>query len=233
MTWRLARLPLEAVLTSEAHANFAADSPAPAPREDSFLSALRQRLRSDEELALQLQQGDADALTVLFKRHSPLLFAIARRILRNDTEAEDTVQQIFLDVFRSIHQFDSGKRIVQNLAPDVRLPARLQQPSFSAREPLLRHRAARRPRCRTQLPRSPTAHPRERHPRGPGPQILAAAPAPHHRAHLLRRPYRRGSLQPNRRKRSRRAPQSLSWPRPTPPSLPNPRAQSTNERRVR
>jgi RNA polymerase sigma-70 factor (ECF subfamily) len=109
MTWRLARLPLQAVLTSEAHANFAADSPAPAPREDSFLSALRQRLRSDEELALQLQQGDADALTVLFKRHSPLLFAIARRILRNDTEAEDTVQQIFLDVFRSIHQFDSEK----------------------------------------------------------------------------------------------------------------------------
>jgi RNA polymerase sigma-70 factor (ECF subfamily) len=109
MTWRLARLNFEAALTSEAHAAFEGDSPAPPRREDSLLSALRQRLSSDEELADQLQKGNAEALAVLFRRHSPLLFAIARRILRNDTEAEDTVQQIFLDVFRSIHQFAPEK----------------------------------------------------------------------------------------------------------------------------
>jgi RNA polymerase sigma-70 factor (ECF subfamily) len=45
----------------------------------------------------------------LFKRHSPLVFEISRRVLRNDAEAEDAVQQIFLDVFRSIHQFDPAK----------------------------------------------------------------------------------------------------------------------------
>jgi RNA polymerase sigma-70 factor (ECF subfamily) len=38
-----------------------------------------------------------------------LAFAISRRVLRNDSEAEDAVQQIFLDVFRSIHQFDPEK----------------------------------------------------------------------------------------------------------------------------
>jgi len=74
-----------------------------------LLSQLRQKLLSDEALVQHLQSGRADPLTVLFERHSPLLFAIARRILRNRAEAEDALQQIFLDIFRSIHQFDPKK----------------------------------------------------------------------------------------------------------------------------
>lgn len=66
-------------------------------------------LRSDEELAAQLRTGDTDALTTLFKRHNHLVFGVARRILRDRTEAEDVVQQIFLDVFRAIEQFDAAK----------------------------------------------------------------------------------------------------------------------------
>jgi RNA polymerase sigma-70 factor, ECF subfamily len=80
----------------------------PAP-ETSLLARMRQKLCSDEELAEQLQRGNADALTLLFTRHSPLVFAITRRILRNDAEAEDAVQQVFLDVFRVIDQFDPEK----------------------------------------------------------------------------------------------------------------------------
>ena len=83
-----------------------ADVPSATP---PLLSHLRQKLLSDETLVEHLQSGRADALTVLFERHSPLLFAIARRILRNRAEAEDAVQQIFLDVFRSIQQFDPNK----------------------------------------------------------------------------------------------------------------------------
>jgi RNA polymerase sigma-70 factor (ECF subfamily) len=72
----------------------------------SLLGLLRQRFLSDEALAGELQSGNADALTILFERHASSLFRIARRILRNDAEAEDAVQQTFLDVFRSIQQFD-------------------------------------------------------------------------------------------------------------------------------
>ena len=79
------------------------------PAETSLLVHLRQKLYSDEALVEQLQGGDNSALTVLFDRHGPRLFAIARRILRNDAEAEDAVQQTFLDVFRSIQQFDPDK----------------------------------------------------------------------------------------------------------------------------
>jgi RNA polymerase sigma-70 factor, ECF subfamily len=108
MIWRVAELDLE-TLAVEPTTSYEA-APIPPPKaETSLLGLLKQRLCSDEELADQLQSGNADALTVLFKRHSPVLFSIARRILKNDAEAEDAVQQIFLDVFRSIHQFNPEK----------------------------------------------------------------------------------------------------------------------------
>lgn len=87
-----------------------ADVPATVPAATPpLLSQLRQKLLSDEALVEHLQSGRADALTVLFERHSPLLFGIARRILRNGAEAEDAVQHVFLDVYRSIQQFDPKK----------------------------------------------------------------------------------------------------------------------------
>ena len=80
-----------------------------AKSEKSLLEQLRQRLCTDEELAAQLREGDADALTVLFNQHSIAVFGIAQRILGDAAEAEDAVQQIFLDVFRSIGQFKPEK----------------------------------------------------------------------------------------------------------------------------
>ena len=110
MTSRIARLvfgllPARAVEFGDA---CVAEAPLP-PAQTEFLGTLRQRLLSDEALAEHLQNGNADALTVLFERHSPHLYRIARRILRNGAEAEDAVQQVFLDVFRSIRQFDPAK----------------------------------------------------------------------------------------------------------------------------
>ena len=110
MNWRIAHLNSDVgALTPETAAGPGRSSAAYTIGERSLLSGLRQRFSSDEELAEQLQSGETDALGVLFKRYSALLFGIARRILRNDTDAEDAVQQIFLDVFRSIHQFDREK----------------------------------------------------------------------------------------------------------------------------
>jgi len=108
MSSRMARLVfgLLPARTGDFGAVCVADVPAATP---ALLSQLRQKLLSDEALAEHLQSGRPDALTLLFERHSPLLFAIARRILRNRAEAEDAVQQIFLDVFRSIQQFDPKK----------------------------------------------------------------------------------------------------------------------------
>jgi RNA polymerase sigma-70 factor (ECF subfamily) len=85
-------------------------SAAAAPLSSSaLLTQLLQSLRSDEDLAEALRDGDSEALTVLFKRHSRMVFGIARRILRLDAEAEDCVQQIFIDVFRCIGQYDRSR----------------------------------------------------------------------------------------------------------------------------
>jgi RNA polymerase sigma-70 factor (ECF subfamily) len=75
----------------------------------SLLDRLKLQFGSDEELAAKLQAGDAEALSVLFTLHHALLFHTARRILRNDAEAEDAVQQIFLDLFRSVEKYDPSR----------------------------------------------------------------------------------------------------------------------------
>jgi RNA polymerase sigma-70 factor (ECF subfamily) len=56
-----------------------------------------------------LRMGCNDALAVLFERHSPLVFRIARAILRDDGEAEETVQRVFLDVFKAVNQFNPDR----------------------------------------------------------------------------------------------------------------------------
>lgn len=111
MSLRIARLVFGPLAAGAAGLDEAIDSApqAIASAEFPLLNRLRQKLLSDEALVEHLQSGDTDALTVLFERHASRLFSIARRILRNDAEAEDAVQTIFLDVFRSIRRFDPEK----------------------------------------------------------------------------------------------------------------------------
>jgi RNA polymerase sigma-70 factor, ECF subfamily len=80
-----------------------------ATHESTVFDRIAYHLKDDEELIVLLRTGKADALTVLFQRHNALVFRIARRILRDDGEAEDVVQQVFLDLFRSAAKFDPAK----------------------------------------------------------------------------------------------------------------------------
>src|SRR5260370_38231400 len=67
------------------------------------------RTFSDADLMDALRRGCNDALAVLFERHSALVFRIARAILRDDGEAEETVQRVFLDVFRAVNRFNPAR----------------------------------------------------------------------------------------------------------------------------
>ena len=64
---------------------------------------------SDEQLMAELRAGNNDALAVLFDRYHRLVLSIALRIVRDPGEAEDVMQTVFLDVFRSVAQFDPAK----------------------------------------------------------------------------------------------------------------------------
>jgi RNA polymerase sigma-70 factor, ECF subfamily len=72
----------------------------------AFLSPSRLRSLTDEDLMAALRMGCNDALAVLFERHSALVYRIARAILHDDGEAEETVQRVFLDVFKAVNQFN-------------------------------------------------------------------------------------------------------------------------------
>jgi RNA polymerase sigma-70 factor, ECF subfamily len=76
----------------------------------SKYSPLQLHTLGDLELVAALREGqNDDALAVLFERHSGLVFHIAKNIVKDDWEAEETVQQVFFDLYRAIKQFDPGR----------------------------------------------------------------------------------------------------------------------------
>jgi len=54
---------------------------------------------SNEGLLLRLQDGCPEALAELMDRYTRLVHGIARRILRDEGEAEDITQEVFLEVY--------------------------------------------------------------------------------------------------------------------------------------
>ena len=64
---------------------------------------------TDEDVMEQLRDGNPDALRILFDRFHRLVLKIALRILRDPGEAEDVMQEIFLEIFNKAGQFDSAK----------------------------------------------------------------------------------------------------------------------------
>ncbi len=64
---------------------------------------------SDESLLSSLGTGDREALGLLFERFATVVRHIGRRILRDDSEAEDLVQDLFLFIHRKCAIFDSSK----------------------------------------------------------------------------------------------------------------------------
>ncbi|HEY6478250.1 MAG TPA: sigma-70 family RNA polymerase sigma factor [Polyangia bacterium] len=64
---------------------------------------------SDRVLLGRVATGDMAALRAVYDQHAPRAMAIARRILRNVEEAEDIVQETFLELWRRAPQFD-GRR---------------------------------------------------------------------------------------------------------------------------
>ncbi|HEY2468233.1 MAG TPA: sigma-70 family RNA polymerase sigma factor [Terracidiphilus sp.] len=62
---------------------------------------------SDEFLIEQLRHGNHDALAVIFRRYARMVRSVAYRIVRDEAEAEDLLQEVFLFIFRKWSLFDS------------------------------------------------------------------------------------------------------------------------------
>ena len=83
---------------------------APEPATSALGAAIvRKPNMTDEEVMEQLQKGNHDALPILFDRFHRLVLKIALRILHDSGEAEDVMQEIFLEILNKADRFDPAK----------------------------------------------------------------------------------------------------------------------------
>ena len=66
---------------------------------------------TDAELAQRIGEGDQQAFVLLMRRHNQKLFRTARSILRDDAEAEDALQDAYLQAYRAIGQFRGDAKL--------------------------------------------------------------------------------------------------------------------------
>lgn len=66
---------------------------------------------SDQELVRLVSSGDRAAVELLVRRYDQLLYRTARAILKDDSEAEDAVQEAFLLAHRSIAKFRQDAKL--------------------------------------------------------------------------------------------------------------------------
>ena len=61
------------------------------------------------QIIIRAQSGDREAFAVLFEQHKNLVYKTAYLMLGEVTEAEDALQEIFVQVYKSLSGFDSRK----------------------------------------------------------------------------------------------------------------------------
>jgi RNA polymerase sigma-70 factor (ECF subfamily) len=61
---------------------------------------------ADLQLVERVRTGDAAALETLMDRYTSRVYRLAHGITRNEADAEEVVQDVFLTVFRKIHSFE-------------------------------------------------------------------------------------------------------------------------------
>ena len=67
--------------------------------------------KSDVELMQAIQAEDPDALSELYDRYNGILKALILRVIHNETEAEDLLQEVFMEIWKQARNFspDKGK----------------------------------------------------------------------------------------------------------------------------
>jgi RNA polymerase sigma factor (sigma-70 family) len=66
----------------------------------------------DGQLVELVAQRDAGALAALYDRYGRAAYSLARRILTEETLAQDVVQEVFLSLWRDARRFDPGRGTV-------------------------------------------------------------------------------------------------------------------------
>lgn len=74
-------------------------------------------------LLLKVSRGDKIAFRQLYEQVSPLLYAVALRLLKRREAAEEVVQEVFLTLWHAADQYDVGRGSVKTGCPPSRVTA--------------------------------------------------------------------------------------------------------------
>jgi RNA polymerase sigma-70 factor (ECF subfamily) len=75
------------------------------------MHAMLDDLDGERALVERLRRHDEDAYAHLVRTHTGQLLAVARRMLRNEQDAQDAVQQAFLSAYRALPGFAGQSRL--------------------------------------------------------------------------------------------------------------------------
>lgn len=67
----------------------------------------------DPELLARITAGDRDAFGLFYDRYAPVLFGFCIRILEDGRDAEDVLQEAFVQVWRDARRFDAARASVK------------------------------------------------------------------------------------------------------------------------
>jgi RNA polymerase sigma-70 factor, ECF subfamily len=65
----------------------------------------RQNIPEDADLLRRARGKDRHAIRLIIQRHNQRLFRVARSFLRNDTDAEDALQEAYCNAFANLETF--------------------------------------------------------------------------------------------------------------------------------
>ncbi len=85
------------------------DTDEEAPRVSTTAPALPPGAPTDLELMLAIQAEDPEALSVLYDRYNGILKALILRVIHNDAEADDLLQEIFMEIWNQAKNFSANK----------------------------------------------------------------------------------------------------------------------------
>jgi RNA polymerase sigma-70 factor (ECF subfamily) len=93
-----------------------ADSQNPLPRQSrsynsdrDVADAMANQAAEDAALLTQIAGGDRQAMAALFDRYSGIVYSVALRILKDTGQAEDVMQDIFIQIWKKPDAFVSGR----------------------------------------------------------------------------------------------------------------------------
>lgn len=77
---------------------------------DPGKAALAASRESEDAVLLErLQSGDQQAMAALFDRYSGIVYSVALRVLKDPAQAEDVMQDIFIQIWKKSSAFVSGR----------------------------------------------------------------------------------------------------------------------------